>query len=372
MASRRCRSLLAFLAASLAAGCASPGEPTARRPIVPQAVQDLQARQQGDDVVLTFTLPTQSTRNEPLATPPAIEIYRGAVEPGGNPPGTSTDLIYTIPGELADSYDADGQIVYRDAIVAGGATAGAEQVYAVRTRAARNRASTESNRVTVHLYPPPQTVSNLSARVAGQSVALSWPREADAGYRVYRAEIAPESAAAASTDASQAVVLMPLVQVAQMTAPASDANASLPPYQDENVEFGHAYLYIVRRVAQFDDQAVESTDSPAAVITVAEAVPPAAPQDLEAVVLPAAESEPASVSLAWAITSGDVAGYAVYRSEQEGVRGVRLNGQLLGSPTYRDGSVAAGRRYFYSVTAVDTAGQESAPSAAVEAQIPGP
>ena len=97
------------------------------------------------------------------------------------------------------------------------------------------------------------------------------------------------------------------------------------------------------------------------------------PSDLEAVVLPAAEPEQASVSLAWNIASeADVAGYAVYRSEQEGVRGVRLNGQLLGSPTYRDGSVAAGRRYFYSVTAVDTAGQESAASAAVEAQIPGP
>jgi fibronectin type 3 domain-containing protein len=126
-------------------------------------------------------------------------------------------------------------------------------------------------------------------------------------------------------------------------------------------------------VARFGDDTVESADSPPAAIVVAEAVPPAPPQDLEAVVAPAAPPQPAAVSLVWAIASdAGVAGYAVYRSEQDGVRGARLNEQLLGSPTYRDGSVAAGRRYFYSVTAVDAAGNESAPSTAVEAQIPEP
>jgi hypothetical protein len=371
MSSRRRRSLLAFLVASLAAGCASPGEPTARRPIVPQAVQDLQARQQGDEVVLSFTLPSRSTRDEPLAVPPAIEIYRGTVAPGGGPAGkTSTRLLYTIPGELTDSYGAEGRIVYRDAISASTVGSGSEQVYAVRTRAARNRASAESNRVTMRLYAPPPAVGNVSARIAGQSVMVTWPREANAEYRVYRAEIAPESAATASTDASQAVLRMPLVQVAQIGA--SVDGPLVLQYQDHSVELGHAYLYVVRRLAQYGDATVESADSRPAVITMVEAVAPAAPQNLEAVVTPAAAPEPASVSLVWAIASEtDVAGYVVYRSDQEGVRGMRLNEQLLGSPTYRDTSVAAGRSYFYSVTAVDRSEQESAPSTTVEVQIPG-
>src|SRR5882672_6334335 len=103
--------------ALLVSGCASQEEPTARRPVVPQAVQDLQARQQGAVVVLSFSLLAQSTRKEPLAEPPAIEIYRGEVESGGKPvEKVGTRLVYTIPSQMANSYLADGRIVYRDAI----------------------------------------------------------------------------------------------------------------------------------------------------------------------------------------------------------------------------------------------------------------
>src|SRR3990172_12623927 len=205
MLSCRCLMLPALVATFLGGGCASPGEPTPRRVIVPQAVQDLQARQQGDEVVLSFTLPGQSTRGEPLAAPPAIEIYRGDVAAGGQPVARiSTRLVYTIPSEMADSYLSGGRMVYRDAI--SGSAAGVEQVYAVRTRAARNRASAESNRVAVRVHPAPAAVGNGGARVEGQSVLVVWPGEAGAAYRVYKAEVAPESAAAAAVDPARATV----------------------------------------------------------------------------------------------------------------------------------------------------------------------
>jgi hypothetical protein len=224
--------------------------------------------------------------------------------------------------------------------------------------------------VAVRIRPAPEVVGNVSASASGQSVIVTWQRAVNARERVYRAEITPESAAAASIDASKVVLRMPLVQVAQMDS--SIDGPLVVVYQDENVELGHSYLYIVRRVARFGDEAVESADSKAAVITVVEVVPPAAPQDLAVVVVPAAADEPAYVSLSWAIDSDPgIAGYAIYRSEQEGVRGVRLNAELSGTPTYRDTTVAAGRRYFYSVTAVDGGGRESAPSPAVAALIPG-
>ena len=38
---------------SAVVGCAAPGEPQPRRPLVPEAVRDLTARQSGDGVVLT-------------------------------------------------------------------------------------------------------------------------------------------------------------------------------------------------------------------------------------------------------------------------------------------------------------------------------
>src|SRR5713226_5882788 len=42
------------------AGCAAPGEPTPKHPLVPEAIADLAARQAGDAVALTFTLPRKS------------------------------------------------------------------------------------------------------------------------------------------------------------------------------------------------------------------------------------------------------------------------------------------------------------------------
>jgi hypothetical protein len=391
--------LLLAAAAVLASGCASPDEPTARHPIVPQKVQDVQAHQQGAAIVLSFTLPSQSTGKEPLGVAPAVEIYRGEVGPGaGGKPveKAGARLVYTIPTEMMDMYRKDGKIVYRDVLEAEDLTrlsgVGAEWVYAVRTRAARNRPSAESNRVVVRIRPAPETVSGVTATVGSPigvienfppppptspslAVKLRWSSEPGAEYRVYRAEVAPETVSAA--DASKASLRTPLVLIGRASFTAADVQAGLP-FEDRKVEIGHTYLYIVRRAflngkdagAQ-DTDVVESTDSKPVVITVTEPIPPAAPQEVQAVVGPAAANEMPSVSLSWAIGSETgVAGYAVYRSEQEGVRGIRLNEELLGAPTYRDTSVSAGRRYFYSVTAVDGSGLESAPSQTVEAQIP--
>ncbi len=46
------------------------GEPVARHPVTPQPVADLAARQQGDAVVLSFTLPRNSTDKDPLPALP--------------------------------------------------------------------------------------------------------------------------------------------------------------------------------------------------------------------------------------------------------------------------------------------------------------
>jgi hypothetical protein len=364
---------LLFLLAALAlagAGCASPGEPTPRRPVIPQPVRDLEARQQGDFMVLRFTLPAQTTRNEPLTETPAIEIYRGVAESGEAPESTSR-LIYTIPSEMAGSYMEDGQIVFRDAIEPGGAggQTGAI-VYEVRTRAERNRASAESNRVVARAFAPPDAVAGVSAEVNAGAIALEWQAagttpETAAGtseYRVYRAEITPESAAAATNDASKADLLAPLKMLAQ---------ASEPRYRDSSFAWGRTYLYVVRTVARFGAGTVESADSNPAVITPVEGAAPAAPDGVEAVVVPATEQAVAYVSLSWSISGeAGVMGYNVYRGEQAEARGAKLNDVLLGAPTYRDSSVAAGGRYFYRITAVDGVGRESELSAAAEAQIP--
>src|ERR1700720_3460358 len=133
-----------LFACALAEGCAAPGEPVARHPVVPVAVTDLAARQYGNAFALTFTLPVRSMDREALAEHPTIEIYRAAL-----PPGAATDKktawrpAYTIPSEQVDPYLKEGHIEFRDPLTADdfARATGSLMAYKVRTRAAKARAS---------------------------------------------------------------------------------------------------------------------------------------------------------------------------------------------------------------------------------------
>jgi fibronectin type 3 domain-containing protein len=79
------------------------------------------------------------------------------------------------------------------------------------------------------------------------------------------------------------------------------------------------------------------------------------------------------VDLSWSINlETDLAGYHVYRSEQEGTRGQLVTPDLLPTPAVRDTSVVPGHRYWYTVTAVDRAGNESPPCAPVDVNVTQP
>jgi hypothetical protein len=72
------------------------------------------------------------------------------------------------------------------------------------------------------------------------------------------------------------------------------------------------------------------------------------------------------VNLAWTPNAeSDLAGYHLYRAAESAGSYTRLNGQLLPAPGYSDSVPAAGT-YYYVVTAVDRAGNESLPSEELE------
>jgi hypothetical protein len=78
-----------------------------------------------------------------------------------------------------------------------------------------------------------------------------------------------------------------------------------------------------------------------------------------------------SVSLSWnASSSPNISGYNVYRRTGASGSYVKLNGALVTPTSYLDTSVADGQTYYYETTAVNSSGEESAPSASVKAVIP--
>ncbi len=370
----------AFLASALAllfsGGCGAPGEPTPPTPPVPVAITDLTAHQAANGVQLMFTLPAKSITGDRLASPPAVEIVRGTPKPDGSVDGKSFRVVYTIPGSLVENFIVEDHVKFIDPISPAETRArpGASLFYAVRTRASKKRASADSNVVSVRMFPVPEGIAHVEARVTESAMELSWtaptrtsggdPITAFSGYRIYRGELDPSSAEAAAADLTKAKWKSPLTLLA-----ATDEST----YRDTVFDFGKTYAYVVRSAVLVEGNPLESADSAPAIVTPRDIFPPAAPQNLVAAVLSGPAPGSILVDLSWSINlETDLAGYRVYRSEQQDTRGVVITPDLLLAPAYRDTSVEPGRRYWYSVTAVDRVGNESEISAAVTVDVAKP
>jgi hypothetical protein len=360
----------------LTAGCGAPGDPVPPSPPVPAAIKDLTAHQAGDGVQLFFTLPSNSISGEKLPAPPAVEILRGTVRSDGSADAKSFRVVYTIPGALLESYRADGQVRFIDPIAPeetkshpGGAVA-----YIVRTRASQKRASADSNVVSLRVFPVPAPIASVEARVTESAVELTWPVPARTaagepvstitGYRIYRSEIHSSGPSSSPQDLPPG---KPESHAALL------ASAERNNYRDTSVVFDHTYVYIVRSVIHVEGEELESSDSQPVTVTPHDTFPPAPPQGLVAALLPGLAPGTVLVDLSWSINlETDLAGYRVYRSEQEGTRGQLVTPELLPTPAVRDRSVQPGHRYWFAVTAVDRAGNESGPGAQVVVDVTQP
>jgi hypothetical protein len=335
----------------------------------------------GDTVILSFSLPSTSTDQQPLADIPSVEIYRttpqsiATASKGSGKNKTTERLADTIPAETLGQYQKNGHIEFADRLDGSELSndVGTDLVYTVRTRVSRAKASSDSNIVTLRVYPAPMPVRDLRATLTETGLVLDWNAAQGRGqesagktavFRIYRAEVDPTAAEEAISNPSQAKLI---------ASPASIAQTTDTEYRDTSFQFGHTYFYEVRQVMQFGTETIESTDSAPAVLTAKDIFPPAPPQGLEAVSIAAGSGTPPAIELTWTInTEPDLGGYNVYRSEQSERRGQKLNSEPLLAPTFRDISVAPGKSYFYRVGAVDQSGNESALSPAVEAHVPEP
>jgi len=358
------------------AGCGAPGEPLPPTPPIPQAIADLTAKQAGDGALLTFTMPGKSTRGEGLQQVPAFEVLRGTLRDDGTPDLKSFRVVDTVPGALVARYSQRGQVQFIDPVSPTDPQlrSGQPFVYRVRTLFSAKRPSPDSKDVTLRLYPVAERISSVDASLTEQGIDLKWPTptHTSAGeslsgikeYHVYRGELDPATAGAAASDPQQAKWKSPLLQLGA---------TSTTDYRDSGFDYGKTYAYLVRSVMGSPAGPLESSDSPLAIVTPKDTFPPAAPQGIVAAIQPGATPGSVAVELSWSINvEPDLAGYRVYRNEQEGARSALLTPELLPSPAYRDNSVLSGQRYWYTVTAVDRSGNESAPSPPVAVEVAQP
>src|SRR5580704_5765007 len=159
--------------------CAAPGEPVERKPQVPTAIADLAAQQQGNDAILTFTMPKESVERRPLKQTPAIEIYR-KFEPVpssvASAAKTQPELILTIPSAMVDHYSQKNHIRILSTLDASDLSqhAGWIASYTVRPRVSPKMESADSNQGDVRVYPAADPIDDVKAEVTQAGIVLTW------------------------------------------------------------------------------------------------------------------------------------------------------------------------------------------------------
>src|SRR5271168_3958096 len=182
-------------------GCGAPGEPQPPVPPTPAAVTDLVARQAGDAVVLTFSMPGRDMLGEKLKDVPTFEVLRGGLKPDGTVDAKSFRVVDTVPGALVSNYVQLGKVQFTDPVPPYEARKhpGKTLVYEVRTGVTDKKTSEASNNAQVVFYPVPSAIDSLVAEVTAKGIALKWspPKSVSGGeelakiteYHVYRGEL---------------------------------------------------------------------------------------------------------------------------------------------------------------------------------------
>jgi hypothetical protein len=259
--------------------------------------------------------------------------------------------------------------------------------YAVEVLNAAGRSAGISNVAHVPLVPTLPPFAGFAARATAQGVVISWQCPAGSGrrtdvkylFRIYRrGESGAGATRIADVDATACAagpggMVAPAGPGAASTATEKEEDKIVTSFLDQTFEWEKTYFYrgtVVSVVEVLGKPAVEveGDDTPEVKVWAHDVFPPAVPVGLQAVF--SGPGQQAFVDLIWTpVTDADLDGYNVYRRE-EGEAAVKLNTELVKLPAFRDLQVVAGKTYFYSVTAVDLRGNESARSEEAGESVP--
>jgi hypothetical protein len=385
----------ATLLALLATGCASPGPPRPPSLNLPQPVTDLAAERVGDQVLLHWTTPARTTDGLPLKGNFTARICRNPVPAASSrlaaPASPCTPVlrlaVHTGPSTAADALtspltaDPVTLLDYRVEIEnAAGHTAGPSNPAFAAAGAA----------------PPP--VESLRATAVPTGAMLEWKSSPASGAPTsieldrinstladarQKAAKAPSKSPAAPVQLAGQEPTQIHLRASPNPNPASSQQPATEPRGtiDQTARFGETYRYTAQRVRllQLNGHALEvrSAISDFITLTLRDTFPPATPTGLAAIPNPALQpAQPASIDLSWDPNSEpDLAGYLVYRRAISGAAdgtATRLSPIPIAGPAFRDLTATPGRRYAYTVTAIDTSNNESKPSREVQQTLPPP
>lgn len=352
--------LLIALAPLLFTACATIAPPQPPTLELPKPPSDLRAVRKGDRVILTWTVPRVTTDRQIIHTLGPTRICRG-LPANATECGTAVGESAAVAAPKSSEARKKVEASYADTLPAllQSDSPADTTYYAVEVLNSEGRAAGLSNRVAVPLsrtLPPPR---DFHAQLTEEGIVLHWMGEAPPAlpglhyaYRVYRR---------AGNEKPKLVGEIPAAQQSAMTL------------ADPEIEWQTTYEYRIETDTLIDrpdkpSQRIEGEESPALTVFAEDKFPPSVPAALQAVF--SGPGQRRFIDLVWAPDSeADLAGYNIYR-HSDGAPPVKLNADPVQAPAYRDFAVESGKRYSYSVSAVDVRGNESGRSDEASETVP--
>jgi hypothetical protein len=342
-------------------GCASPGAPLPPSLHLPKLVDDLTATRKGAQVTLSWTPPTRTSDGENIQRTGSTLICRNTsgapMSTCGSPVATLTDaqVEHWTKGTPVPRYDYTDTLP--ESAISGDPTGFA--TYAIEDQNDRGRSAGLSKQVKVPIAPTLPAPNDVQAKVVPDGVQLSWTPSSQAEqnqalsflYRIFRKS--PNK---------------PEVIVGEVPA-----EENQPTFLDRNVDWQQTYSYRIAPITRVQTKSgepveIEGDDSLAIPVEARDTFAPATPTGLQAVF--SGVGQKPFIDLTWAPNlEPDIAGYNVFR-HVAGTKPVKINTDLVPTPSFRDENVQPGHEYFYSVEAVDHRGNLSGRSEETNEKVP--
>lgn len=330
---------------------------------IPQRTELLSGAQRGNQVILSWPALRRNAGDSSVQSIRRIDVYRLAEKPTAPLPLTEEEFgaRATLIGSVTfDQIQKAGEeLTYTDTLELAGQPTRLR--YAVRYVNASGQRAAFSNFLLVEpaaRIAQPPTIVTTGKELSESAITITWnPPAANIdgstpvnllGYNLYRIT-------GSQTEPGQTPVNSSLISGTQ--------------YQDKTFNFSERYTYVVRSVSLGTEGAqVESLNSNSIELAPLDVYAPSPPSSITVA------ASPGRLSLFFpANPEGDIAGYNIYRSTDAALAKelwIKLTRTLLERTTFQDENVEPGKKYYYYITAVDKAGNTSAPSEVVSETVP--
>lgn len=290
------------------AACGKVGEPQPPFIRIPQPVTDLAVRQNGNQLILTWTNPARNIDGSAATDLSRVHIRSGEA--------TIATIDVSAPAEMQSHSMPAGN---------------GARTFTLTVETTRGKKSDASNIASITPVEVPGRVTALEGIPDQRRIILMWkpPREH------------PE--------------LVDTYLVQRIQPPADPEYVNETHYEDSRYQPGQTYTYEVTAVRRVQGSAIPGIGPEPIRVTAEDHTPPQIPTDVDI------SATDTGAFVTWSPNSErDLAGYRVYRSGSTDGEFVRVTQALLTTNAYFDPDYKSG--LYYAVSAVDEFGNESAKS----------